>query len=55
MQYSATKAEKEYNNKKMSEVEMDYQGLENGLEINYDFDPSQFILGNAHHAHCINH
>lgn len=56
MQYSETKAKSQQKaHSKMSDLELDYQGLENGLKIIYDFDPSAFILGDAHHAHCINH
>ena len=37
MQYRKT--ESSYSDHRMSEIELDYKGLINGLEVSFDFDP----------------
>ena len=37
--------ESEYSDNRLSEIELDYKGLINGLEISFDFDPTRYLAG----------
>ena len=41
MQYRKT--ESSYSDHRMSEIELDYKGLINGLEVSFDFDPTKYL------------